>query len=300
MQPSSSNAPVSGAPAPQQQQHAQLPSIANILNGTGNSVASSIGQPRTISTYRLSVAATLPREPTSEEIIQSATREELQNYLDALIAADSKNEQMILDFHQQKIQLRERQRQRAEAGQTHSAGHPANSARKRKAETHIAVCITCLKPYDEADNHDAACITHPGTWDADLDDSAWDDMYEDDFMGRDHNHEDFFKDCPQAFVMDCCGKRGDTEGCYSARHVARFQSNQNQSSSGIHSGQPAAAAIRSSPSRGSIDQAFLSPILHGSSLVSPARPSETAQTSVIPRRSAHGDDDEDDDEDDEH
>ncbi|KAF3275270.1 hypothetical protein TWF970_006991 [Orbilia oligospora] len=218
------------------------------------------------------------------EIIQSASKHELQNFLTALIKSDNKNKERLQKFHFQSTQLREqKQRQqllhlRAEADAVSAAAavttaavrrgqqqannasasastttsnsttaetapplpppprnstnvNAANSTRKRKAETTISVCITCLQSYDEADNHLTACRTHPGPWEADMDHDMWGDMYEGDFGGRDENHEDFFNDRPDAFIMQCCGDRGDTPGCEVFRHVSRFGgSNFNNSS----------------------------------------------------------------------
>ncbi|KAF3226738.1 hypothetical protein TWF192_005213 [Orbilia oligospora] len=217
------------------------------------------------------------------EIIQSASKHELQNFLTALIKSDNKNKERLQKFHFQSTQLREQKQRllhlRAEAdtlaavsvtaaavrhGQANNASasasasastttsnsttaetaappppprnitnvNAANSTRKRKAETNISVCITCLKSYDEADNHLTACRTHPGPWEADMDHDMWGDMYEGDFCGRDENHEDFFNDRPDAFIMQCCGDRGDTPGCEVFRHVSRFSSNFNNNSNG--------------------------------------------------------------------
>ncbi|KAF3144070.1 hypothetical protein TWF703_009364 [Orbilia oligospora] len=197
------------------------------------------------------------------EIIQSASKHELQNFLTALIKSDNKNKERLQRFHFQSTQLREQKQRllhlRAEAdvsaasvtaaavrrGQANNASaststaaetppqtrpinitnvNAANSTRKRKAETTISVCITCLQSYDEADNHLTACRTHPGPWEADLDHDMWGDMFDGDFDDRDENHEDFFNDCPDAFIMRCCGDRGDTPGCEVFRHVPRFGS----------------------------------------------------------------------------
>ncbi|KAK6512997.1 hypothetical protein TWF506_009159 [Arthrobotrys conoides] len=244
------------------------------------------------------------------EIIQSSSKQELQNYLDALIQADGKNQARIQKYHLQNLQLRE-QRQRvlmhrtaaAEAGIIASASAPAahtytpasggvsvsapppttpiitanaavrrgqanhappppppppppaitprngnipireignggnggnggtnaaNSTRKRKASSPqiqtpitISICITCFQSFDESENHNAACKSHPGPWEADPDHDMWGDMI-DGGDDRDENHEDFFNDCPDAFIMECCGRRGDTEGCVVFRHVSRF------------------------------------------------------------------------------
>ncbi|RVD89679.1 uncharacterized protein DFL_000676 [Arthrobotrys flagrans] len=56
-----------------------------------------------------------PRDLDVREIVQSATREELQNFLDALISADFKNEARLQKYHFQNTQLREAKRHRAEA-----------------------------------------------------------------------------------------------------------------------------------------------------------------------------------------
>ncbi|KAK6525914.1 hypothetical protein TWF281_010957 [Arthrobotrys megalospora] len=250
MPPSSSNASAM-----------QLPTIADILNGTPRQA------PNAVPLARQTV---IPREPDAEELVQSATREELQNWMDALIRADSKNGYRIETYHRQNVQLREQKRQRAEAeaaGQANNAGgNTANSTRKRKAETQIAVCIACFKSYDEADNHDMACRTHPGHWEADLDHSMWDDMWEGDFQGRDHDHEDFFHDCPEGFVMECCGQRGDSEGCDVNRHIPRSQMDRDQSSGEAGVGQSVGPSLQSS---GSLAQP--SPFLLGQS-VAIARP----------------------------
>ncbi|KAK6336987.1 hypothetical protein TWF718_009774 [Orbilia javanica] len=239
---------------------APRPSIAGITSSSSSS-SSSIRIPNQTTT------------PTVQEIIQSASKEELQNLLAALIKSDPKNSRRIQTFHSQKLQLlhqrqqQQHQRQRAEAearllqhqannalpnaatsnasnirilnvnppapaavgggaggggaGGTNININTPNSTRKRKAEAQISVCITCLQPYDEAENDETACISHPGPWDADLDHEMWFYVHKGD--DRDHNHEDFFNDCPEAFVMECCGGRGDSVGCRIDRHLSRFR-----------------------------------------------------------------------------
>ncbi|KAF3937316.1 hypothetical protein ABW19_dt0202385 [Dactylella cylindrospora] len=97
----------------------------------------------------------------------------------------------------------------------------SSDSRKRKAEAKLEVCMVCLDSFDEESNHDTACRSHPGAWEADMDHDMWADMWDDDYQGRDPNHEDFFTDVPEAFIWDCCNQRGDTPGCEVARHVGR-------------------------------------------------------------------------------
>ncbi|EPS43858.1 hypothetical protein H072_2032 [Dactylellina haptotyla CBS 200.50] len=137
------------------------------------------------------------------DIIEKASQQTLRNILHALCAADSKIQERIEKFHD---------------GMQALARRASNN--KRRAESEIAVCIVCTEAFDEADNHDTACQTHPGEWEADTDHEAW---YHHGWGGNAaYNDEDLFRDMPEAFIMDCCEQPGDSDGCQVQRHTTRY------------------------------------------------------------------------------
>ncbi|KAK6507716.1 hypothetical protein TWF481_006138 [Arthrobotrys musiformis] len=162
------------------------------------------------------ILRTPPSTPSIQEILTTSTKLELQNYLSALLSSDPRNKSRLQSYHKKCSTLTATKRLLQQPPQLPAA----NSTRKRKAESQILICITCFASYDEADNHVEACRYHPGRWEADLEHDVWGDVDEND--PREPEHEDFFNDVPEAFIMDCCGGRGDSAGCVVDRHVSGF------------------------------------------------------------------------------
>ncbi|KAF3904871.1 hypothetical protein ABW20_dc0106624 [Dactylellina cionopaga] len=139
------------------------------------------------------------------EIIDTLSKSQLQNILLALCEADPTNHERVKTYHSSMVSLELK----------------ANSgSKKRKTDDAIAICLVCQNAFDEADNHDTACKTHWGEWEADEDQYKG---YDEDHFGRSPNHEDFFRSCPENFIMNCCNQPGDSVGCDVKRHRARFE-----------------------------------------------------------------------------
>lgn len=62
--------------------------------------------------------------------------------------------------------------------------------------------------------------TFTGQAEPDYDDETWADMYEGD---GEITAERFFDDVPEAFIWDCCDKRGDEPGCKKDIHRAKVE-----------------------------------------------------------------------------
>ncbi|KAK3935495.1 hypothetical protein QBC46DRAFT_397399 [Diplogelasinospora grovesii] len=91
-------------------------------------------------------------------------------------------------------------------------------SKKRKADSGISICVQCQQPFDEAANHEQACLHHWGNLEPDEEGDFWADHEEDHHgpIDTEENKREF----PEGFIWDCCQECGTNPGCHRGPHVS--------------------------------------------------------------------------------
>ncbi|RFU78435.1 hypothetical protein TARUN_3782 [Trichoderma arundinaceum] len=90
------------------------------------------------------------------------------------------------------------------------------SAKERKPESAIAICVQCDEPFYQEDNNDNSCVHHDGLLEVNYKAEVWDDIDDDGPIDSSENEEDV----PEGFNWTCCGTIGTSAGCKKGPHQA--------------------------------------------------------------------------------
>ncbi|KAF3904790.1 hypothetical protein ABW20_dc0103561 [Dactylellina cionopaga] len=152
------------------------------------------------------------------EVIQTASDQHVRTLLRLLCESDYQIKHEAQKLHDTVVSLQSNSKSSSSAG----------DSKKRGREAEVLYCIKCEDCFIEEENHDKACAYHPGEFEADEDFFADDDAYQ----NGEVDDEEMFKEYPEGFVMTCCNRKGDTEGCTIGRHAGTEPRKQRQTAPG--------------------------------------------------------------------